>query len=111
VAKKFEYQPDEIRILGHLDVPIKWEASRFKHGDGDECDGLFTSEGIRVWNSPKERIQILIHELWHAQTAEIGDDETTPTDNEARRVTNFIADLASNNWELLEALRAEKGRS
>jgi hypothetical protein len=108
VAKKFEYEPDSITLLGHLNVPIRWEAKRFKHKDGDECDGLFDSNGIRVWNSPKERIQILVHELWHAQTAEVGNDETQATDDEARRVTNFISDLATNHWPLLEALRKEK---
>lgn len=104
------YRPKVVKQLGHLRIPVVWEKVPFKCGDGGECYGIFTDDGIRVVDNVNA-IGILVHEMWHAQSAEVADDDPTRTDDEARRVTTFITDLVTNNWRILEALKEEKGRS
>lgn len=104
------YRPDRLKILGQFWVPIIWESGEvFKH-EGEEVFGVYDLGKVRVANEHQDPVDTLIHELWHAQSSRVGQDDTDQDDNAARRVTVFIGDLALNNWDLLKEFRKEKLR-
>ena len=104
------YRPERLRILGQWWVPITWEpGDTFKH-EGEDSYGVHEGGKIRVATEHSDPIDTLIHELWHAHSSRVGQDDQEHDDNAARRVTAFIGDLALNNWGALKAFRQEKLR-
>lgn len=101
----------EVTILGIFRVPVEYHNQELiVTSEGEEATAIYTSDPdtIRIVDTTPEPVRTLVHERWHVYANKVGNDDSESQDKEARRIETYIVDFVLNDWELLEALRAEQ---